>query len=117
MNMVGHQYIGMDFELMLFRRLAQALQVKLIVFVTGENVLPIVAPLNDVLRLIFDEKPFKSRHYSPCFVVLCGTVAEQRIFIESDPFSVTSAIGSNSFIAHNDANNCAYESQQNMRQS
>jgi hypothetical protein len=77
MNMVGHQYVGMEFELMPFRRLAQALQVKLIVFITIENVLPIVAALNDVLRLIFDEKSFQSRHYSPCFVVLWGTVAEQ----------------------------------------
>ena len=65
MNMVGHQYVGMDFELMPLRRLAQALQVKLIVFIAGENVLPIVAPLNDVLWLIFDEKSFQSRHYSP----------------------------------------------------
>jgi hypothetical protein len=55
----------MDFELIPFRRLAQAIQVKLIVFITSENVLPIVAPLNDVLRLIFDEKSLKSRHYSP----------------------------------------------------
>ena len=94
MNMVGHQYVGMDFETMPFGRLAQTLQVKSIVIITSEDILPIVATLYNVLRLILDEKSCKSRHYSPYFVVLCGTVAEQRNYIESDPISLRNYIES-----------------------
>lgn len=60
--MIGHQYIGMDFESIYPCSGPKAFQVALIVIVVKKNVLLVYAALHDQLRIIFNRVSGKTGH-------------------------------------------------------
>ncbi len=56
MYVVCHQNIGMDIALMFYCRFGQFLQLEMIVTISAENSLAIVASLNDMLGLTREHK-------------------------------------------------------------
>jgi len=49
-DMIGHQHIGMNFYAVLVRRRLEPTQIGAVIPLTSKNRLPIIAPLNHVLR-------------------------------------------------------------------
>jgi hypothetical protein len=62
MEMVWHQHIGVDGHLELLRRLAQPLQKGDMVVGISENQLAVVAMLDYVMRLMWNDKTGKPGH-------------------------------------------------------
>jgi len=51
MDMIGHEHIGMNIALMFLRRRIELFQIKAVIVLCSKNVLAIIAPLDDMLRL------------------------------------------------------------------
>ncbi len=56
MNVISHQYVNIDLEPMPVHHVIQTFQILLVIFITVEDSLSIVATLNNMLWLILDEK-------------------------------------------------------------
>ncbi len=68
MDMIGHQAIRVYLKVVSVGRVCEAFEIKAIVVLAGKNGITVIAALDDVLGLAFDEEPGQTRHWVVLYV-------------------------------------------------